>query len=301
MKILLMAVLFFTTSLALAQDELTGTNENKSESPSGTYVKPTKQQLKTVPKTSPAKKKTESTTVESSEESDTSAVDEKPVIEKKKTEVSVKEESAPTSKPHLFGLHADLNVPHLINYGLDYWHSSRWFSISLNGGSTNIPANILKSAIKDVDDPSVKISNLEGVARLHVFSGSFYVGLGYGNHSIEGAGNKSITITTPVPGSATVRLTDKIKSNYVTPHIGWLWKLDMGLTFGFDVGYMAPSGATVDLKEEALTPLPGGASLADFQATPEYQQARKEIVDASEQIGKKGVPYLALLRIGYMF
>ncbi len=310
MKIALIAMLITSANFAVAMDESTYANTpktrkvaqqppatvepavkpNQPEPPAGTIVKPTEEQLKTIPKTVP-KKKTEEVSSDTTEA--------KPVEE---TQVTVTEEkSSSDASPHLFGFHADLNVPHLVSYGLDYWHSARWFSASANMGGANIPSSTLKSMIKDVDDPSVKISHMEAVARLHVFAGSFYVGLAYGSHTIEGAGNKTVTITAPAPGSATIRITDKIQSNYLTPHIGWLWKLDMGLTFGFDLGWLAPANASVDLKEQALTPLPGSTTLADFQATPEYQQARKDIVDGSEQAGKKGIPYVALFRIGYMF
>ncbi len=271
MRIIFAALLIAGANYAFAQEEV---SKASPAPPSGAIVKPTSEQLKTLPTEIPNKK------VETTTE-----------VTEMKTNLN----------PHLFGFHADFNVPHLMNYGLDYWHSSRWFSLSANMGGGSVPSSTLKSYISDVDEPSLKISNVEAVARYHIFAGSFYLGLGYGNHTIDAAGNKTVTITSPVPGSATVRLTDRIKSNYLTPHVGWLWKLDVGLTFGFDIGYMAPSGASVELKEEALTALPGGASLADFQSTAEYQKARKDVIDASEQIGKKGLPYLALFRIGYMF
>ncbi|MBC7420442.1 MAG: hypothetical protein H7328_06905 [Bdellovibrio sp.] len=318
MKLVLVAMIIASVNFAVAQDQSMtplprkvaqqSTNEvepkvnpEQPEPPAGTIVKPTKEQLKTVPKAPVKKKATEETTTEIKTEETTTTVETTPAVETKKQEVTAVEEKPSTSKPHLFGLHADVNIPHLINYGLDYWHSSRWFSASANMGGASVPSSLVKSAISDIDDPSIKISNMEGVLRVHPFAGSFYIGAAYGNHKIEAAGNKTITITSPAPGSATFRLTDTIKANYFTPHIGWLWKLDMGLTFGFDLGYLNPSSVSVDLKEEALTPLPGGATLADFQSTAEYKKAKKDIVDGSEDVGKKGLPYLALFRIGYMF
>jgi hypothetical protein len=299
MNLLLAFTIVLSTQFALAQTE-PKVKQDEPASPTGTIVKPTKSQLKTIPKVPPKSKAIDKSEIKTEDETKVESVTEtktEQVTENKPAEVS----NYYSSNPHLFGFHVDANVPHFVNYGLDYWHSSRWFSVSANLGGGSVPSSTLKTFIKDVDEPSLKISNQEAVARLHPFMGAFYLGMTFGRHVIEATGNKTVSVTVPAPGSATFRLTDKITSNYLTPHVGWMWKYDIGLTLGFDIGYMAQSGASVDLKEEPMGPLPFGTSMSDYQSTPEYQQARKDVVDASEQIGKKGIPYLALFRIGYMF
>lgn len=304
MKLVLITVLFLSSKMVFAQEPTPTEPVPKPEI--GTTVPPTEEQLNTVnpeeakkPKAKAKAKKVETKKVEETVVEEKKEEPKTEVTETKKEEVKKEEKKSDDSEPHRFGFHADLNVPHILNYGLDYWHSSRWFSVALNGGGYSVD-NLGKYS-KDAEGMSFKISNQEAVARLHVFAGSFYVGVGAGKHTIEASKTQEFSITTPVAGSATIRVTDKITSNYLNPHIGWLWRASFGLTFGIDLGYMSQSSPSVDLKEEALTALPGGASFSDFQATAEYQAERRKIVDESEKVGKTSVPYLALFRLGWLF
>lgn len=244
-----------------AQDKPPGANPDE---PIGTIVKPTPEQKASV---------------------------KEPVNEPVKERESASE--------HQFGLHADLNIPHILNYGLDYRHSSRWFSTALNFGGYSV-SDVAKSS----DTPNgldIKIANQELMLRVHPAKGSFYIGLGYGAHAITVETQQTITVTTPVPGSADVAITDAIKAQYLLPHVGWLWQLPAGLTFGMDFGYLSPIGPSVDLKTDISNISNPFITRGDIEATQEYKNARQELINKSEQFGKLGLPYWTVFRIGWLF
>ncbi len=206
---------------------------------------------------------------------------------------------ADTSSTHRFGLHTDLNVPHIINYGLDYWHSSLWFSTALNFGGYS-----MNGVAKSSDTPNgldIKIANQELMFRVHPAKGSFYIGLGYGNHAITVETQQKVSVTTPFPGSADVAISDEIKAGYLLPHIGWLWRLQSGLTFGTDFGYVSPINPTVNLKSNISNISNALITKDDIEATTEYKNARQDLINKSEQFGKMGLPYWAIFRIGWLF
>lgn len=209
-----------------------------------------------------------------------------------------KSDASSYSEPHRFGLHADLNVPHILNYGLDYVHPSEWFS-----GAVNFGGYSMSGLAKSNDIPNglnIKIANQELMLRMHPLRGSFYLGLGYGNHTITVETKQRISVTTPVPGSADVEISDEIKANYLLPHIGWAWRLPLGLTFGLDIGYLSPLNPSVDLKS-TVSNISGPISSSDVEATDEYKNARRDLINKSEQAGKTGLPYFTVFRIGWLF
>src|SRR3989344_2637092 len=202
-------------------------------------------------------------------------------------------------EPHHFGVHADLNLPHILNYGVDYWHASRWFSGAINFGGYS-----LNGLAKGTDTPNgvdLKFANQELMLRFHPFRGSFYAGLGYGSHTIDVKTQRTISVTTPVPGSADVEILDVIKANYLLPHVGWIWTWPFGLTLGMDVGYLSPINPSVDLTTTISNISNPLITQSDIEATTEYQNARSEIIDQSEKVGKTGLPYWTMFRIGFLF
>lgn len=182
-----------------------------------------------------------------------------------------------SSEPHLFGLHAGLSVPHPINYGLNYVHSSRLFSVEVSTGSFGIT----------ISDVKAKIENTEMGLRYHPFSGSFFVGALLGTQKISG----EKTATYGIYGSATAKA--EIKSTYVTPHLGWMWGGgSSGFFANFEIGVQSPSGVTTDISSDAPTAA---------QQTPEYIQNAKDVRDQAEKIGKSTMPYITVLKFGYLF
>ncbi len=260
-----------------AQSDVNPTEPNPEEV--GAIVKPTTVQKNSVDQA--AKKATKSESLKLNEE----------LSEKKVANPS-------TIWPH-FGLHADLNVPHVLNYGLDYWHSSQWFSTALNFGGYSV-----SGVAKNSDVPNglnIKIANQDLMLRWHPAKGSFYVGLGYGSHAITVETKQTITVTSPFPGSADVEISDEIKANYLLPHVGWLWRLPVGLTFGIDLGYLSPISPSVDLKSNVSNISNPLVTKGDIEATTEYKNARRDLIDKSEQFGKMGLPYWTVFRVGWLF
>lgn len=314
-KLFVLALL--TSGLAFAQVETAKetATESATEPAEGTIAKPTVKQKKTVnnaakkaeaaEKVAPANsgKVLEDSEVETLPDPHTEVKQDEPVKHKVKKEADIDnvvvKKSSDSSEGHLFGFHGDINIPHILNYGLDYWHSSKYFSVAINGGGYSV-----NNVAKSTDLPNganIKITNQEAVIRYHPFAGAFYLGAGFGKHEVTLDANRTVSITTPIAGSADVAISDKVKANYLLPHIGWLWKTSFGLTFGMDLGYLSPSGSSVDLTTQISNISNGAITPADVEATTEYKNARQEVIDNSEKFGKMGLPYWTVLRIGYLF
>ncbi len=294
----LLAASIFITVLCHAQEPMpTSTNPANSDT-ADTISQPTPDQKQSLKKGKPLPKKVIS-----------KSVDENPVIapataippkaatetasEKKNDSANSTTENS--SEPHRFGLHADLNIPHILNYGVDYWHSSRWFSASLNFGGY-----ATKGIYKTAELPNgadVKISNQEIVARLHPFASSFYLAAALGNHSIDGAGTATYS-QAPLSQPITTTITNKITANYVKPHIGWLWRAPFGLTWGMDLGVLIPNSSKTTLDEGSIK---NDSNYPLLASTSEYKANKQKIIDASESIGSSTLPYWTLIRVGWLF
>lgn len=185
-----------------------------------------------------------------------------------------KEES---SKRHHFGVHGAVGLPHPLNFGVTYVHDSDLFSAQIATGS-------FKTKISDID---AKIGNTEIGLRWHPWAGTFFAGVLYGNQNVDAEKTESLT------GFGDIRAWGKVKSNYLTPHVGWMWGKDNGGFFAsFEVGYQSPSGVSVEVDSNA----PQAA-----RSTADYRRIEKEVRDEAEKIGKKSIPSIALLKIGWLF
>lgn len=181
---------------------------------------------------------------------------------------------------HLFGLHASLGVPHPINFGLNYVVPNRLFSFEVSTGSFGIT----------VSDVELKLQNTEFAARWHPFYGSFFVGALLGNQKITG--KKTETVTSGMI-SQDVHAEVEVKSNYVTPQIGWMWGTDGGGFFAMiELGFQSPSGVKSEFSSDVDPAL---------QNTEEYAKLKKDVEDGGDKIGKSVLPQLALLKIGWLF
>lgn len=197
-----------------------------------------------------------------------------PVVEKPVPTPATDETQGGSS--HLFGLHAAVGLPHPVTVGLNYVHPSRLFSGELNFGSYAMTAS-------DVD---VKMTNAEVGLRWHPFAGSFYLGALIGSRSLTAEKTETIQ---GIPVSAKA----EVKSNYVAPHIGWMWGLDGGGFFvSMDVGALSPNGATTTFTSDA----PGAV-----QGTQEYIDLDKEVRDQGDKLGTMTLPLWTLLKLGWMF
>ncbi len=181
-----------------------------------------------------------------------------------------------TSSEHLFGLHAALSVPHPLSAGLDYVHSSRYFSLGVGAGSFGLK----------ISDTDVSIKNTEFALRWHPFAGSFYVGALLGNQNITAEKTEIIQGQTII-GKA------EVKSSYITPNVGWMWGMDNGGFFAsMELGFQSPSNVKTDFTSNAD---------ATIQLQPEYQDLRKDVIKQGDDIGNKGLPHIVLIKVGWLF
>lgn len=178
--------------------------------------------------------------------------------------------------PHYFGAHVALGIPSPLSGGLNYVHSSQIFSVELNMGSYGMKAS-------DVD---VKMSNAEIGLRWHPFMGSFFVGSYIGNRAL--VIEKSDTIQ-----GQSINLKAEVKSNYVAPHVGWMWGMSNGGYFGgMELGVLSPSGAKASFSSNAD---------AAVKTTKEYKDLNDEVKDQGEKLGEITLPLWTMIKIGWLF
>lgn len=184
--------------------------------------------------------------------------------------------SSGSSSGSHFGVSAGLAIPHPLGFGLDYVMSNGLVSFGLGTGSYS-----LKSS-----DVSVGIRHTELAARYHPFKGSFYAGALFGQQNLTGEQTQSIS-----GQSVTVKVD--IKTMYATPHVGWMWGIDGGGVFAsMEFGYQLPLSASTDFTTDAPSIV---------QSTPEYVTLDKDVRDVGDKIGKTGLPFMTLLKIGWLF
>ena len=190
--------------------------------------------------------------------------------------------TAANSASHYFGFHAEVGLPHPLTYGLDYLHSSGYFSAGVSMGSYSMKT----------DDVELSLGNTDLALRYHPFAGAFYIGVMVGKQSITA--KKTETITDSGSGiTATVNAEAKVESNTMTPHLGWMWGVaDGGLFVGFDLGLQSPSGVSTTFTTDAPSPL---------TSKQEYRDLEDEVKKKGDDIGNTSLPYVGLLRIGYLF
>jgi hypothetical protein len=181
------------------------------------------------------------------------------------------------------GLSYGISFPHFTEYGLDYLTLNKFFSFSgiLGGAKAKMGGGV-----------STEISSQDLRVRWHPFASSFFFGVGYG---IQTIGLQATTTS----NSTTAVTKLKIKGNYMLPHIGWFRVWDIGLTMGFDLGYLRPSGVTSTLDTD--TPGATQAERDALLASTEYQKSKKDIEAAGKLLGSVSIPYLTLFKIGWVF
>lgn len=205
---------------------------------------------------------------------ETPAPVEKPAQDK---EFSKKEPlEKPDNAEHLFGAHAALSVPHPLTLGLDYVHSSRFFSMGAATGQFGLT----------VSDVKVNIKNTELALRYHPWAGSFYIGAIYGNQNV------TAEKTEVIQGQSITGKAD-VKSNYITPNVGWLWGAqNSGFFMSMELGFQSPSNVKTEFSSNADV---------FIQAQPEYKELEKDVIKQGDDLGNMGLPHLVLMKIGWLF
>jgi len=178
----------------------------------------------------------------------------------------------------MFGVHTALGVPHPLSFGLDFLTETKLIEVNLNFGFFGAT----------VSGVSVSMTNTELGLLYHPFAGSFFVGALIGQQNLK-AKNSSVIL-----GITNVNVEANIKTNYLTPEVGWHWQWSSGLNLGFEMGAQVPTSSQSDLSTNA-------ASLGVDTANSTYTAFEKDVKDTADKIGKLTLPYFTILRIGWMF
>ncbi len=174
----------------------------------------------------------------------------------------------------LFGLSAELGFPHPVNLAVQYFHSSRNFSLEFALGSTPLT----------IDGADTLVENQEMTFRWHPQARAFYFGLTFGNQKLEVKDSDTVS-------SQVVTVQVDIKSQYMKPVVGWLWGAQNGgFFYGFELGWQFPSNNKTKI-----------TTSQDFTGNPDYDQLIDDINEVADLIGKSSVPNIGLIKMGWFF
>jgi hypothetical protein len=140
--------------------------------------------------------------------------------------------------------------------------------------------------------PTVTLSSVgiglqafSATARLFPFQGSFFLGTSLGSRSFTGSKTENVA------GIGASTVTVDVTTLFVGPHLGWRWVAKTGFFMGMEFGWQfAMSNSTTT----AITPA-AAALAAGFSGT------KAEVEEQADDLGKAGLPQIALLQIGYLF
>lgn len=192
--------------------------------------------------------------------------------------------------PLRIGPTASIGFPFLLNYSLDAtWDKT--IGMSFSGGRFQ----------RELDkETEIELFNWDVRARWFPFQGSFFLGAAYGNQGIVAKTKQDLKVKTAeveltVP--TTMRL--ELNTNYLTPHLGWFKTWGPGFTIGSEIGYQMPLSSKAEL-QTGFEDVSAEAETT-VKNSDEYKKAKKDLETSAEAFGKNAVPYLNLIRIGWLF
>ncbi len=148
------------------------------------------------------------------------------------------------------------------------------------------------------DDVDVKFNSWDIVGRWHPMQGSFFVGLGYVSQSLDLEASKKMDAGAAQKIDTTLKVG--VTTNYMMPHIGFMSVWDSGFTLGFEIGYKIHSSHSTDKLKANFDGATAG-QVAAVISSSEYKKLEKNVNDAAEKFGETNMPYINLLKIGYLF
>lgn len=165
------------------------------------------------------------------------------------------------------GIYWGTGIPYLSQMGLNLTMGQNW--------SASVGTNTLDLSVGDAE---TTLSMPELMINWHPFAGSFFIGIGAGQQTLDVSATEALTGAT---ASANVTSTTMIAK------LGWMWgKANGGFWMGMDISFISPSGSEVEIDANGLTP-----------ADQEYQ----DVVDAGERFGETAYTNLTFLKLGYLF
>lgn len=182
-----------------------------------------------------------------------------------------------------------LAFPHLVNYSVDATYG-KLIGISFGGGRLGYAFD---------EKSEVEIRNWDLRARWFPFLGSFFLGAAYGTQGIVGKTSQDLKmkqgeLELAIPTDMRLDVT----TNYLTPHLGWFATWDSGFTLGFEVGYQMAMNSSA--KFNAVFQNVSAASRSSVENSDEYKKAKEDVEVMAETFGKVSIPYVNLLRMGWL-
>jgi hypothetical protein len=160
-----------------------------------------------------------------------------------------------------------MGLPFVSQYGLNYTMGKNW-TLSAGYNSLDISSG----------EAGVALTVPEVVFQWHPFGGSFYLGFGVGQETLEASATDTAT---------SLSISAEVTATVAIAKLGWMWGKDNGgFWFGMDVAMYSPSGGEVEVDA------PGVALSSE-----EYQ----DVVDAGEQFGETAYMNITFARLGYLF
>ncbi len=192
--------------------------------------------------------------------------------------------------PIRIGPTVQIGVPHPLTYGVEAMVADV-VSLGFSTGKYHVKLN---------SKGALDITSWDAFARWHPFAGSFFLGVAYGHQDLSGTYKDDVTITSGAASATMPAEVDvDVKGSYFSPRLGWFAVYNSGLVLGFELGAQIPVSPSVKV-EEVVTGI-SPAQQAAIEGTQDYKDLHKKADDAARIIGKKTLPYVSLLKIGWMF
>lgn len=165
-----------------------------------------------------------------------------------------------------FGIEAGFGAPFLSQTGLSYQFNDR-FGISVTQNTLDLT----------IDSAGLELTMPEVLLTFHPFEGSYFIGLGVGQETLEvTAGEVGVNF-----------VSAEVDAMTMVVKTGWKWGLsDGGFWFGVDVSYIMPTSP------ESTITAPG---------VPTTDQAYIDAQDAVDQFGETAYTNITFAKLGYIF
>lgn len=171
-----------------------------------------------------------------------------------------------------------VSVPHPLSIGLEWRTLGDHISLSAHKSFT--------PGFK-VGEIAVKIDSVDVGFKFYPWARVFYVGAAAGQQTVTGK-------TVDYVLGQQVDFEGEIKSNYLTPAIGWTWVTKSGLFLNLELGWQISSGAETKIStSEDENPL--------VTSHPQYRGVKDDVEMIGNELGNKSLPSIGLINFGYQF
>jgi hypothetical protein len=157
-------------------------------------------------------------------------------------------------------------------------------------------------------DSKIEMWAIQGIVRWFPWSGSFYLGAGFGSQTFKASMSSTSTQTLGiVTSSGTLETTADASTLFVSPQLGWLWTWGSGLTLGLNAGVQiplsSPPGATTTFNGVPVVASCAGipAALCDQNLANTAASNADSLGSVTNIIAKIPLPNIDLLKIGFFF